>query len=72
MWKIKLIIPYLQSAQLLIFPEGTRNRGKGLLPFKKGAFWTAIEHQVPIYPFVLSPYYFIQWKKLFAGGNIFH
>lgn len=37
-----------------MFPEGTRNKGDGLLPFKTGAFHTAIQAQVPVVPVVLS------------------
>lgn len=37
-----------------IFPEGTRNKGRGLLPFKTGAFRTAIQANVPIVPVCAS------------------
>ena len=37
-----------------IFPEGTRSRGKGLLPFKAGAFHTAIEAGVAMVPVLAS------------------
>ena len=39
---------------LWMFPEGTRSRGQGLLPFKMGAFHTAIQAKVPIVPIVMS------------------
>ncbi len=34
----------------LLAPEGTRNMGPGLLPFKKGAFVLAIKAGVPVVP----------------------
>lgn len=37
-----------------MFPEGTRSRGRGWLPFKRGAFHAAIQAGVPIVPIVCS------------------
>ncbi|MCL1046703.1 1-acylglycerol-3-phosphate O-acyltransferase [Shewanella electrodiphila] len=37
-----------------IFPEGTRSRGRGLLPFKVGAFHTAIAAKASIVPVLAS------------------
>lgn len=37
-----------------MFPEGTRSRGRGLLPFKTGAFHAAIAAGVPVVPIVCS------------------
>ncbi|MDH2924708.1 1-acyl-sn-glycerol-3-phosphate acyltransferase [Nicoletella semolina] len=43
-----------RQISIWMFPEGTRSRGKGLLPFKTGAFHTAIAAGVPIVPVVCS------------------
>lgn len=37
-----------------IFPEGTRSRGRGLMPFKMGAFHTALQAGVNVVPTVVS------------------
>ena len=45
-----------KKLSIWIMPEGTRSKGRGLLPFKKGAFITAIKAQVPIVPIAMSSY----------------
>lgn len=43
-----------ENIGLLFFPEGTRSLDGQLLPFKKGAFHTAIDQQIPILPVTVS------------------
>lgn len=43
-----------RQCSVYIFPEGTRSRGRGLMPFKSGAFALAIESGLPIVPVVFS------------------
>lgn len=45
-----------EDTSIWVFAEGTRNRGKNMLPFKSGAFRMAIEAQVPIIPICVSSY----------------
>ena len=42
------------GSSLWIFPEGTRSHGKGLKDFKKGAFYAALQNNVPLQPIVVS------------------
>ncbi|XP_065346295.1 1-acyl-sn-glycerol-3-phosphate acyltransferase beta-like [Cloeon dipterum] len=59
------------NVKLWLFPEGTRNKRRCLMPFKKGAFHVAIACQAPIMPVVYSPYYFINpHNKYHTGGKV--
>ena len=42
------------TLSIWMFPEGTRSRGRGWLPFKRGAFHAAVQAGVPIVPVVCS------------------
>ena len=42
---------------ILIFPEGSRSRGQGLLPFKAGSFRLASQSGVPVVPIAISNSY---------------
>ncbi|MGF1742910.1 1-acylglycerol-3-phosphate O-acyltransferase [Vibrio profundum] len=50
------IVDSIKSSNVSVwmFPEGTRSRGRGLLPFKTGAFHAAVGAEVPIIPIVCS------------------
>jgi 1-acyl-sn-glycerol-3-phosphate acyltransferase len=43
-----------KKMKVVIFPEGTRNKGLGLLPFKKGAFVLALNLQADIIPVIIE------------------
>lgn len=60
-----------RGVSIWIYPEGTRSYGKGLGPFKKGAFHCAIDNQVPLVPIVVSTYKGnINFKRWRAGTVI--
>ncbi|NWS36401.1 PLCA acyltransferase, partial [Polioptila caerulea] len=60
-----------ENLRVWVFPEGTRNPGKSMLPFKRGAFHLAVQAQVPIVPIVISPYwdFFSSKEKRFTSGT---
>ncbi|XP_064589725.1 1-acyl-sn-glycerol-3-phosphate acyltransferase alpha-like [Zonotrichia leucophrys gambelii] len=60
-----------ENLRVWVFPEGTRNPGKSMLPFKRGAFHLAVHAQVPIVPIVISPYrdFFSPEEKRFTSGT---
>lgn len=43
-----------KKVSVWVFPEGTRSYGRGLLPFKTGAFHIAQQANVPVVPMVMS------------------
>ncbi len=45
-----------EKLSIWIFPEGTRNYGKGLLPFKNGAFKIANRVNIPVIPVCIGTY----------------
>lgn len=61
-----------EKLKVWIYPEGTRNDNGDLLPFKKGAFYLAIQAQVPIVPVVYSSFssFYDSRTKLFTSGTI--
>ncbi|XP_054440769.1 1-acyl-sn-glycerol-3-phosphate acyltransferase beta [Pteronotus mesoamericanus] len=60
------------NLKVWIYPEGTRNDSGDLLPFKKGAFYLAVQAQVPIIPVVYSDFssFYNTRKKIFTSGTI--
>jgi len=46
-----------KGGRMLIFPEGTRSKGQGLLPFKSGAMKLATNSLAPIVPIAISGSY---------------
>jgi 1-acyl-sn-glycerol-3-phosphate acyltransferase len=51
-----------KGASMIIFPEGTRSRGRGLLPFKAGSFKLATLAEAPIVPLVIHGSYSV-WEE---------
>jgi 1-acyl-sn-glycerol-3-phosphate acyltransferase len=54
---------------MIIFPEGHRNRGRGLLPFRPGSFKLATQAEAPIVPVAITGSYevFEKTRRVCAG-----
>ena len=60
------------KTKLWIFPEGTRRSTREIHSFKKGAFYVAINSQVPILPVVFTSYttFMDRKEKRFDTGHV--
>jgi 1-acyl-sn-glycerol-3-phosphate acyltransferase len=52
-----------KGGAMLIFPEGTRGKGRGLLPFKSGALKLAVKAGAPIVPLAMTGSYEVFEKE---------
>lgn len=59
-----------QGSSVLILPEGTRSKGKGLLPFKKGAYHLALAGELPIIPVSISSIHINNDLNKFRSGKV--
>lgn len=60
-----------RDLSIWVFAEGTRSHGRGLAPFKKGAFQMAINAGVPIVP-ICGSQYVNHWKlNRWHSGTIY-
>lgn len=61
-----------RGTSLFMFPEGTRHNAPkaGLLPFKKGAFFLAVQAGIPVVPVVVENYWKFYHKGVFGAGTI--
>jgi 1-acyl-sn-glycerol-3-phosphate acyltransferase len=60
-----------KKLSVLVFPEGHRNANEKLLPFKKGAFYTAVRTQSPLIPFSVSQFVTYQDLNTFKKVNMY-
>lgn len=62
------------DGQVIFFVEGTRSRTGHLLPFKRGAFYFAIEHRLPVLPATITGSFGVlaklPWWRLHPGRDI--
>jgi len=66
---INLGIKKLQDGKnMLVFPEGTRSKGKGLLPFRSGAIKLATHSLAPIVPIAIAGSYEVFEKNYMVNA----
>ena len=55
---IRQVVAKIKQRRISVwmYPEGTRSQGRGMIPFKTGAFHTAIQAGVPLVPIICSSY----------------
>jgi 1-acyl-sn-glycerol-3-phosphate acyltransferase len=62
------------DGQVIFFVEGTRTRTGHLLPFKKGAFYFAVDHRVPVLPTAITGSFGVlakvPWWRMHPGRHI--
>lgn len=62
------------DGQVIFFVEGTRSRTGHLLPFKKGAFYFAVEHRLPVLPASITGSFGVlarvPWWRMHPGRQI--
>lgn len=62
---IEAAIKYVEAGEIVcVFPEGTTQKGRGLLPFKIGAVKIAHDTKMPLVPFVIKGKYRLFSKNL--------
>lgn len=71
MGTIEQVVDSMKKSDVSVwmFPEGTRSRGRGLLPFKTGAFHAAVGAGVPIIPIVCSSTHHLKLNR-WNNGHI--
>lgn len=60
-----------QGLSVWMFPEGTRSYGRGLLPFKTGAFHTALNAGVPVVPVCMNSTHKLIKLNRWNNGTIY-
>lgn len=82
--KLTMVKTLLEGKNVLVFPEGTTNDKRELLPYKKGTFFEAAQNGIPVVPIVLEykskkdlwfdrgifKHHFIQFGKLFTTTKL--